>query len=59
VWLVLALAGAWYLWTRHEVHLLQALPYLVLLASPLMHVFMHRGHDHHADQADGDRQERR
>ena len=47
VWLVLAAGGGWYLWTRHEIHVLQALPYLILLACPLMHVFMHRGHGHH------------
>lgn len=28
-------------------HVLGLLPYLVLLACPLMHVFMHRGHRHH------------
>jgi hypothetical protein len=27
---------------------LGALPYLILLACPLMHLFMHRGHGHHA-----------
>lgn len=35
------------LWEEHEAHLLGALPYLVLLLCPLMHLFMHRGHDRH------------
>jgi DUF2933 family protein len=34
------------LFTEHRAHVLGALPYLLLLACPLMHVFMHRGHGH-------------
>ena len=49
-WLVmcvlLAIAG-FYLWTEHRAHLLGALPYLILLACPLMHVFMHHDHGGH------------
>lgn len=47
VWLVLAVAGGYYLLTRHEQHVAQLVPYLLLLACPLMHVFMHRGHGGH------------
>ena len=33
---------------EHEVHILGALPYLLLLICPLLHLFMHGGgHDHH------------
>ena len=32
---------------QHWVHVPQALPFLILLACPLMHLFMHRGHSHH------------
>ena len=39
-------AGAYFLLTGHFDHLLQAVPYLILLACPLMHVF-HRGHHRH------------
>ena len=46
-WLVLAGIAAWFLWTEHRAHLFGALPWLVLLACPLMHVFMHRGHHGH------------
>lgn len=42
--LVAALAGGFYLVTEHQAHLYGALPYLILLACPLMHLFMHRGH---------------
>ena len=42
--------GGFYLVTEHTAHLFGALPYLFLLACPLMHVFMHRGHSHHGHQ---------
>ena len=38
--------GGFYLVTEHRAHLFGSLPYLFLLACPLMHVFMHRGHGH-------------
>lgn len=31
---------------EHRVHVLGALPWLILLACPLMHLFMHHGHSH-------------
>lgn len=34
------------LWEEHQAHLLGALPWLILLACPLLHVFMHGGHGH-------------
>ena len=50
-------AIGFFLWTEHRAHLLGALPYLLLLACPAMHLFMHHGHghrdhahDHGADQ---------
>ncbi|RDI57166.1 DUF2933 domain-containing protein [Microvirga subterranea] len=48
-WVVtLALAGLGiYLFATHTGHILSALPYLLLLACPLMHLFMHGGHGHH------------
>nr|CCD32034.1 Conserved hypothetical protein [Methylocystis sp. SC2] len=42
----LAIAG-FYLVTEHTAHLFGALPYLLLLACPLMHIFMHHGHGRH------------
>lgn len=42
---ILILAGvSFYLLTQHMEHLAVALPYLILLACPLMHIF---GHGHH------------
>ncbi|MNN64806.1 hypothetical protein D3C81_1802680 [compost metagenome] len=37
----------YFLLTEHLAHVVGALPYLLLLACPLMHVFMHRGHGGH------------
>ena len=39
--------AAFYLWTEHRAHLLGALPYLLLLLCPAMHLFMHHGHGDH------------
>ena len=44
--LVVGLVGGFFLITEHRAHLFGALPYLFLLACPLMHVFMHHGHQH-------------
>ena len=38
------LIGAFFLLTEHTAHVFGALPYLLLLACPLMHLFMHHGH---------------
>lgn len=40
--------AAYFLWTEHRAHLMGALPYLLLLACPLMHIF-HHGHGGHHD----------
>ncbi|WP_181700843.1 DUF2933 domain-containing protein [Chthonobacter albigriseus] len=37
----------------HWTHVLGVLPYLVILACPLMHVVMHRGHGGHAGHGRG------
>lgn len=39
--------AAFFLLTEHRAHLFGALPFLLLLACPLMHLFMHRGHGAH------------
>ncbi len=54
--LVAAAVGGFYLFTEHQAHLFGFLPYLVLAACPLMHLFMHHGHhhgSHHHDQQAG------
>ncbi|MBX3532629.1 MAG: DUF2933 domain-containing protein [Rhizobiaceae bacterium] len=43
---LLAIA-AFYLIAEHRAHLLGWLPWLLILACPLLHVFMHRGHGGH------------
>ena len=42
----LAVAG-FYLVTEHTAHVLGALPFLLFLSCPLMHLFMHHGHGGH------------
>lgn len=51
---LLLIAGAsYFLLMEHRQHLFAALPYLILLLCPLMHLFMHRGH-HHGHRDDGE-----
>ncbi len=42
----LAIAG-FYLIAEHRAHFFGVLPFLLLLACPLLHMFMHRGHGGH------------
>ena len=44
----LAIAG-YYLITEHRAHVFGYLPFLLLLACPFLHMFMHRGHGGHED----------
>ena len=46
-WLVLGAVAGYFLLTEHRAHFFGALPYLLLLACPLMHIFMHSGHGGH------------
>lgn len=43
------------MWEEHRAHILGAIPYLFILACPLMHIFMHGGHGHggHHDHGRG------
>ena len=43
---LLAVAASAWLYFVHKDHVLALLPYALLAACPLMHVFMHRGHGH-------------
>ncbi len=55
---MLAVVGGVYLVQQHWTHLAGNWVYLVLLACPLMHLFIHRGHgghgSHHARNAERD-----
>ncbi|MEK9803020.1 MAG: DUF2933 domain-containing protein [Curvibacter sp.] len=59
LWLGLAAAVAW-MFYRHNAHLQQLLPFLFILACPLMHIFghgshgAHGGHDHQDQPPRGD-----
>jgi hypothetical protein len=44
---VLGAVAAYFLLSEHRAHFFGALPFLLLLACPLMHVFMHGGHGGH------------
>lgn len=48
-WILIAFLAiaAFFLFSEHRAHLLGALPFLLLLACPLMHLFMHHGHGEH------------
>ena len=46
-YLVLGGLATYLYFSDHRAHILGALPFLLLLACPLMHVFMHRGHGGH------------
>jgi hypothetical protein len=55
--LVAGAVGVYYLLTEHLTHVTQAVPYLFLLACPLMHLFGHHhgghgGHSHHGPRQD-------
>ena len=41
-----------YLIIVHQQHMLGALPFLVILLCPLMHIFMHKGHKHSGQDKD-------
>ncbi len=47
VFIGFALIAAFYLLKEHYAHVLGSLPYLLLLACPLMHLFGHGGHGGH------------
>lgn len=49
VFIGFVLVAGFFLFIEHRAHVLGVLPYLLLLACPLMHWFMHHGHGHHGD----------
>ncbi len=61
IWLGLCLflaIAAFFLLEEHRAHILGAVPYLLLLSCPFVHMFMHRGHGRHGgDFGHGDHQQ--
>ena len=53
--LVFGAVAAYFLLSEHRAHFFGALPFLLLLACPLMHMFMHGGHGGHGGHSDGRR----
>ena len=57
-WLVLlgfVAIAAFFLLTEHRAHVFGVVPYLRLLACPLLHFFLHRGRGHGGHQGHGSR----
>ena len=54
--IVMGIAG-FFLWTEHRAHLFSFLPFLLLLACPIMHLFHHGGHGGH--RHDGEQEDNR
>lgn len=48
-YIVIGGIAAYFLVTEHLAHLVGILPFILLIACPLMHIFMHHGHSHHQD----------
>ena len=42
-----AAIALFFLWEEHKAHILGALPFMLLLLCPLLHLFMHGGHGGH------------
>lgn len=55
VFLVLLAIAGFLLFTEHRAHVLGAGFFLLLLACPLLHVFMHGGHGEHSGNGDPSR----
>ena len=48
-WFAVAALATLIIYTGHGSHALYYLPFLIILACPLMHIFMHGGHTHGGD----------
>lgn len=50
--MVMGAVAGYFLVMEHLAHVVDALPYVLLLACPLMHLFMHHGHGDHGHRHD-------
>ncbi len=46
--------GGYFLWTEHRAHVIEFLPWVLLLACLGMHMFMHGGHGSHEPHDNGE-----
>ena len=46
--------GAYFLWTEHQAHVIEFLPWVLILACVGMHLFMHGGHGHGGSHGHGE-----
>ncbi|MDO8906735.1 DUF2933 domain-containing protein [Hydrogenophaga sp.] len=53
--MVMGAVAAFFLLVEHRAHIFGALSFLLILACPLMHLFMHRGHGAHGHHKGADR----
>ena len=53
-----AIVAGFFIVAEHRAHLIPYLPWLLLAACPLMHVFMHHGHGGHRHRGGNDDSER-
>ena len=51
---IAVVTAGFFFWREHQAHLLGALPYLLLLACPLVHFLMHGRHGGHAGSDRGE-----
>lgn len=52
--IALGAIAAYFLLSEHRAHFFAALPFLLLLACPLIHLFMHHGHGGHGGRRQPD-----
>ena len=57
--IVIGAVAGYFLLTEHRAHFFGALPFLLLLACPVMHFFMHHGHGEHASNMPAAPQDRK
>lgn len=55
VFIAFGVIAAGYLIAEHRAHVAGALPFLIILACPLLHMFMHGGHGGHGDHGQHER----
>lgn len=50
---VFAAVALFFFWEEHQAHIVTGLLWMILLACPVIHFFMHRKHGHHGGAGQG------